>query len=90
MLHVSEQEELRWRVVKIRVTSEINPEHRNYEQWRRTYERFEDIPTKTQEAVALLSMCTDGEVMAGVGQKISCSSYEVDDTDEILGEYGDG
>jgi len=86
MLDVSEQELSRWRVMKIGAAKGSSG---YVEQWRHMYERFKSLPLQTQVAVAVLSMCADGEKLPGVGQKISPTSYWVDDTPEILKEYGD-
>jgi len=54
MLDVSQQD-FHWRVIKIG-QDPARPPHNYIEQWRRQYSEFKDIPTKTQEAVAALSI----------------------------------
>lgn len=85
MLDVSQQD-FHWRVLKIG-QDPARPPHNYIEQWRRQYAEFKDIPIKTQEAVAALSMCEDSGRIEGIGQRVSSSTFWLDDRVELLKEY---
>jgi hypothetical protein len=59
-------------------------------QWRRQYARFDLLPTKTKEAVAVLSMGKDSERIPGVGTKVTEKAYWLLDNESLLEEYKDG
>ena len=60
------------------------------EKWLMHYRQFHDMPQKTKEGVALLSMCADAELMDGVGIRVSRSAYWLFDSPALLAEYEGG
>jgi len=93
MIDVSEQDS-HWRVLKIGLdpvsSLEFAGRYESYiEQWRRQYARFGDMPIKTQESVAALSMIHDGERIKDLGMRVSATTFWLDDNDELLKEYED-
>ena len=93
MIDASEQDS-HWRVIKIGPDQAIlNASQGKYlsyiEQWRKLYPTFKDMPTKTQEAIAALSMCPEKGRIAGLGMRVSATTFWIDDDDALLKEYED-
>jgi hypothetical protein len=45
------------------------------------------MPTRTKEAVAVLSMAKDAEQVPGVGTRVSANTFWLTDNDALLDEY---
>ena len=95
MLDVSEQTDLKWRVLRIGANDMITPPGMGVaipyiEQWRRIFPTFHQMPVKTKEAVACLRMCEPRGTILGIGQKVSEQTFWLDDNPDLLGEYDDG
>lgn len=57
------------------------------EEWRKKYERFQDLPHLTQEAVAMLTLCDNNQAVACVGRRVSQDTFWLDDNPGLLAEY---
>lgn len=93
MIDASEQDS-HWRVIKIGADPVVSEASQGkflsyIEQWRKLYPTFKDMPIKTQEAVAALSMCPAQGRIAGLGMRVSATTFWIDDDDDLLKEYED-
>lgn len=57
--------------------------------WRREYPSFMAMPERTRVSVAVLRMYPDNEKVPGIGRRISDNTFWLDDSPEIMEEYGD-
>jgi len=57
--------------------------------WRLDYKDFESLPERTRVNVACLRMCAPHEKIKGIGQRVSGNTYWLDESPEIIEEYGD-
>ena len=57
--------------------------------WRLDYPSFEALPERTRVNVACLRMCAPHEKIKGIGQRVSGNTYWLDESPEIIEEYGD-
>lgn len=57
--------------------------------WRLEYPDMMALPERTRVNVACLRMCRNGERIKGIGQKVTDNTYWLDESPELLEEYGD-
>lgn len=84
MIDASEIDDLAWRVIFIGTD---RGEKYPRELWRHTFKTKEDMPLKTREAIAVLSMYDDGAMVDGIGHRVSERTYWIYDEPSIIAEY---
>ena len=99
MIEVADRAQF-WRVIKygsakaeyglapVKIEGQLVQYDWNYiEEWRRKYKTFQDLPSRTKEAVALLTLCDDNQAVKAVGRRVSRDTFWLDDNPALLAEY---
>lgn len=60
-----------------------------HEVWRLEYPDFMALPERTRVNVAALRMYAANEKVPGLGRRVSDTTFWLDDSPELLEEYGD-
>lgn len=88
-----------WRVMRVAGRLEVLQESgsmlivtrdQNFQEiWRLEYPNYLALPERTRVNVACLRMCPPMGKIKGIGQKVSDNTFWLDDSPELLEEYGD-